>query len=79
MKEVVITYCGPCGYERRAKTAAAALQKELGVEATLKAGTGGVFHVRVGDEIVAARTKSHFPDSEHIVEAVSKSLNRAER
>jgi selenoprotein W-related protein len=76
MKGVVITYCRPCGYEKRAKTAASALQKELGVEATLKAGTGGIFQVRVGDEIVAARTKSHFPDSEHIVEAVSKSLHR---
>jgi selenoprotein W-related protein len=78
MKDVVITYCRPCGYEKRAKTAAAALQKKLGVAATLKAGTGGMFEVRVGDEIVAARTKSHFPDSEHIVQAVSKSLNRGE-
>ena len=76
MKDVVITYCRPCGYERRAKTAAAALHKNLGVVATLKPGTGGIFTVTVGDEIVATRTKGHFPDARQIVEAVAKSVNR---
>jgi len=72
MREVVITYCKPCGYEPRAKAAAAELRKQLGVEATLKAGTGGIFEVAVGDEIVAKRAKGHFPDAADIVAAVGK-------
>jgi selenoprotein W-related protein len=75
MKHVVIAYCRPCGYERRAKAAAAELQGQLGVTATLKAGTGGIFEVTVGDEIVATRAKGHFPHVGEIVKAVSKSLN----
>jgi selenoprotein W-related protein len=74
MKKVSITYCKPCGYERRASDAAAALQKELALAATLVPGTGGIFEVRVGDEVVAKRAKSHFPDTAEIVAAVSAAV-----
>jgi len=79
MREVVITYCKPCGYEARAKTAAAELRKQLGIEATLKAGTGGIFEVQVGGEIVAKRAKGHFPDAAEVVTAVSKLLEPIRR
>ena len=79
MKRVVITYCRPCGYEKRAKAAASDLRRDLGVAATLKAGTGGIFEVRVGGEIVARRTAQHFPDAGEIVAAVSKSLPSTRR
>ena len=74
MKNVSITYCKPCGYERRAADAAAALQKELALAATLVPGTGGIFEVRVGDEVVAKRGKGHFPDTAEIVAAVSAAV-----
>jgi selenoprotein W-related protein len=74
MKKVSITYCKPCGYERHATDAAAALQKELALAATLVPGTGGIFEVRVGDEVVAKRAKSHFPDTAEIVAAVSAAV-----
>ena len=41
MSEVSIIYCRPCGYEKRAKDAAAALRRELSLEATLVPGSGG--------------------------------------
>jgi selenoprotein W-related protein len=74
MKSITITYCKPCGYERRAADAAAALQKELALTASLVPGTGGIFEVRVGDEVVATRAKSHFPDTAEIVAAVSAAV-----
>jgi len=46
MSEVSITYCKPCGYLRRAEDAAAELQKQLGVAATLVPGKGGVSRSR---------------------------------
>ncbi|HEY6995544.1 MAG TPA: Rdx family protein [Xanthobacteraceae bacterium] len=74
MKDVSIIYCKPCGYERRAADAAAALQKELALAVSLVPGTGGIFEVRVGKETVAKRAKDHFPDTAEIVAAVSAAL-----
>jgi predicted Rdx family selenoprotein len=55
--------------------AAAELQKCLGVNATLKQGTGGIFQVAVDGTVVAKRAKGHFPDAAAIVDAVSR-VNR---
>jgi selenoprotein W-related protein len=79
MKNVSIIYCRPCGYEKRAAAAAAAIQKELALAATLVPGKGGIFEVRVGDEVVAKRSKSHFPDVMEIVEAVSAAVKAGSR
>ncbi|MCA6103162.1 MULTISPECIES: Rdx family protein [Bradyrhizobium] len=71
MRNVSITYCRPCGYEKRAKEAAALLRERLGVDATLIPGKGGIFEVKLGDEVVARRAKGHFPDAAEIVAAVT--------
>ncbi|MCP1829704.1 MULTISPECIES: SelT/SelW/SelH family protein [Bradyrhizobium] len=71
MRNVSITYCRPCGYEKRAKEAAALLRERLSVDATLIPGKGGIFQVKLGDEVVARRTKGHFPDAAEIVAAVT--------
>jgi selenoprotein W-related protein len=71
MSNVSITYCRPCGYEKRAKDAAAELRKRLNIDARLVPGTGGVFEVRVDDKVVAKRAKGHFPDPEEVVAAVA--------
>ncbi|MCA1401086.1 Rdx family protein [Bradyrhizobium sp. BRP56] len=71
MRNVSITYCRPCGYEKRAKEAAALLRERLGVDATLIPGKGGIFEVKLGDEVVARRAKGHFPDAAEIVAAVA--------
>jgi selenoprotein W-related protein len=71
MSDVTIIYCRPCGYEKRAKEAAAALRRQLGLEADLVPGKGGVIQVKVGDRIVASRSKGHFPDGDDIVAAVT--------
>ena len=72
MNDVSIIYCRPCGYEKRARDAAAALRERLAVEAKLVPGTGGVFEVKVGDKVVARRAKGHFPDAAEVVAAVRK-------
>ncbi|AND86790.1 MULTISPECIES: SelT/SelW/SelH family protein [Bradyrhizobium] len=71
MSDVTIVYCRPCGYEKRAKEAAAALRRQLALEADLVAGKGGVFQVKLGDRIVASRSKGHFPGTDEIVAAVT--------
>ncbi|MHC1950621.1 Rdx family protein [Bradyrhizobium sp. UFLA06-06] len=71
MRNISITYCRPCGYERRGKEAAALLRERLGVDATLIPGKGGIFEVKLGDEVVARRAKGHFPDAAEIVAAVT--------
>ena len=71
MSDVSIVYCRPCGYEKRAKAAAELLRGRLGIEAKLVPGTGGIFQVRVGDNTVAERARSHFPGADEIVKAVA--------
>ncbi|WLA83876.1 SelT/SelW/SelH family protein [Bradyrhizobium elkanii] len=71
MRNVSITYCRPCGCEKRAKEAAALLRERLGVDATLIPGKGGIFEVKLDDEVVARRAKGHFPDAAEIVAAVT--------
>jgi len=71
MSEVTIIYCRPCGYEKRAKEVAAALRRQLGLDADLVPGKGGVFQVKLGERIVASRSKGHFPDGDDIVAAVN--------
>lgn len=74
MTEVSIVYCKPCGYAGRAAEAAAALQKQLKLAASLTPGKGGIFEVRVNGTVVAKRSKGHFPDPAEIVSAVSAAL-----
>lgn len=71
MSDVSIIYCRPCGYEKRAREAAAALRERLSIDARLVPGTGGVFEVKVGEKIVAKRTRGHFPDTAEVVAAVA--------
>src|SRR5262245_20221741 len=74
MAEVSIIYCKPCGYAGQAADAAAALQKQLKLTASLSAGTGGIFEVRVNDKVVARRSKGHFPGTTEIVASVAAAL-----
>ena len=60
---VSITYCRPCGYEKRAREAAAAVQSRRKLAVELVPGAGGIFEVKVGDKTVAKRAKGHFPSS----------------
>ena len=73
---VSIIYCGPCGYEKRAREAAAAVQSQCKLEPELVPGSGGIFEVKVGDRTVAKRVKGRFPSSEEIVAAVAAALRR---
>lgn len=77
MTTVSIVYCKPCGYEKRAAAAAAALSRELGLTADLVPGTGGVYEVRVGEAVVAKRSLGGFPDEAEVVKAVSAALKTA--
>ncbi|MEC3954295.1 Rdx family protein [Nocardia sp. CDC153] len=74
MPAVVITYCKPCGYLKRAQAAATALESELGITPELVAGGGGVFRVAVDGTVVAAKSRQGFPGPDEIVHAVSESI-----
>lgn len=69
-----IVYCKPCGYARQATEAQVALRASLGREAELVAGKGGVFEVFVGARSVARRSRTGFPSSAAIVQAVAAAL-----
>jgi selenoprotein W-related protein len=71
MADVSIVYCKPCGYEKRAADAGAALRQQLNLTVRLVPGAGGIFEVQVGTEVVAKRSHGHFPDIPEIVAAVS--------
>jgi len=71
MTEISITYCRPCGYEKRAKEAAALLHERLGLDAELVPGKGGIFEVKLDGKVVAKRVKGHFPDAAESVSAVA--------
>ncbi|GIH05133.1 hypothetical protein Rhe02_32000 [Rhizocola hellebori] len=74
MKPVVITYCKPCGYLKRAQSTATALNDKFGVEAELVPGKGGIFQIAVDGEIVAKRTSGGFPKDEEVLQAVQRAL-----
>lgn len=77
MKSISIIYCKPCGYEKRAVAAAAAVKKSLELPVDLVPGKGGIFEVRVGDEVVAKRSAGHFPGEAEIVKAVAAAVKAA--
>lgn len=74
--QVEIVYCRPCGYEKRASAAAAAVKDALGLEASLRPGSGGIFEVKVDGNIVAKRSRAHFPEAEEIVQLVSEAMGQ---
>jgi len=60
----------------RATRAAAALKKELGLDAKLIEGSPGTFEVAVDDKVVAKRRLWCFPSENEIVSAVRVALDR---
>lgn len=68
--KIRIEYCVPCGYKKRADAAAAAIREQLGVDAELVPGNGGVFRVHVDDRTAIARSRENFPSPAEIVTAV---------
>ena len=50
------------------------LREEFGLEARLIKGHGGIFEVRVNENVVAKKTFSGFPHEDDIVRAVSGAL-----
>jgi selenoprotein W-related protein len=77
MTDLSITYCRPCGYEKRAREAAALLRERLGLDAELVPGKGGIFEVKLDGKVIASRVKGHFPDAAEIVAAVAAAQPRA--
>ena len=61
MSNVSIVYCKPCGYEKRATDTAAALRARLKLDVNLIPGKGGIFEVRVGDQVVASERRDTSP------------------
>lgn len=51
---------------------AAVLKEELGIEAELQLGSGGIFEVAVDDKVVAQRDLRGFPTEDEIVNAVAQ-------
>jgi len=74
---LAITYCRPCGYERRARAAADELEQKLGQRTALIPGGGGIFEVTLNGRVITRRTRGYFPSSADIVAAVEAALQSA--
>jgi len=70
MKEIVITYCKPCGYLKRAEQAASIINDRFKIKAELIPGKGGIFEITVGGKVVSKKLRTGFPSEEEILAAV---------
>ncbi len=58
--------------KKRARAAADAIRQLLGLDADIHPGGGGIFEVLVDGQVVAKRTRTHFPDAAEIAQLVSE-------
>ncbi|MBN2817933.1 MAG: haloalkane dehalogenase [Bacteroidales bacterium] len=75
MEQIVITYCKPCGYLKRALNLSELINKETGREISLKPGKGGIFEISVNGKVIAKRTREGFPDEKEVVSLILSALN----
>ena len=76
-----ILYCGPCGYEPRARELAAELDLRFGAEVEIEEGRFGQFDVMLGGELVASKggfwrrvTVHGAPPQSQLLAAIEKHL-----
>lgn len=74
MKKVIITYCKPCGYLKRASALTVRINTELGLETDLIPGGGGIYKVEMNNQIVAQKTANGFPEEDEIIQLLQQSL-----
>ena len=71
--KITITYCVPWNYLPEATSLAAAISDEIGVEAELIEGKGGIFDVVVDGNLIFSKKKTgRFPENKEILEMLRK-------
>ena len=71
--DISIQYCGSWGYKPRAVSLAAKLKKNFDIDASLIEGAGGVFDVKLNDELVYCKHETgKFPDEEELIAALQQ-------
>jgi len=74
---ISIEYCVMWNYHPRAARVADKINKETGQETKLIKGSGGVFEVKVGDELIYSKnTTGCFPDEEKLVADLKAKLSK---
>jgi len=69
--DIRITYCGSWGYEARAASLAAELERDFGARATLAKSSGGVFEVEADGRLVySKRSSGRFPQAGEVARAL---------
>ena len=67
-----ITYCGGCGYEPRALSIAADINREFGLQVDLFKTVGGVFEIDIGEDRIFSKIKlGRFPEDGEIMHILS--------
>ncbi len=56
---------------------AALIKEKLGADATLIAGSGGIFEVAIDQKVIAAKTRAGFPTDDAILEAVQSAFGQS--
>lgn len=72
-----ITYCGGCGYEPRALSIAADINREFGLQVDLFKTVGGVFEIDIGEDRIFSKIKlGRFPEDGEIMHILSCKLSK---
>ncbi|MCA9523621.1 MAG: Rdx family protein [Myxococcales bacterium] len=80
MATITIEYCKPCNYEPKAASVALRIKEELGVLPQLVSGSGGVFEVRLDDQLVfSKKATGEFPNPTKLIEMLRQRLAEEER
>jgi selenoprotein W-related protein len=78
MSQLKIEYCVVCNYYPRAAGLADQLRKTHGIDALLVKGSGGVFEVTWGNELLFSKKKTgRFPDPGEVERILEERLSAA--
>ena len=70
--QIEIEYCSSWNYLPRASSLAAELKEKFGVEANLVSSDGGVFEVKVDENLVFSKKQSgRFPEENEVLDKIN--------
>ncbi len=73
--DISIQYCGSWGYKPRAVSLAGKLKSNFDIEAQLIEGTGGIFDVKLGGNLVYSKHQTgSFPDEDELIASLREKI-----
>ena len=71
--EIKINYCSVWNYKPRAAGLAEKIKDEIGIDAQLIPGSGGIYDIVVDSNTIYSKSKTkRFPDNDDIIKLINK-------